>query len=94
MLNQEITKKYKDLNWNELLRKDLGNYSLEEAKPILDRIKNFFDSILLSTEINNFAQGIQNEIQNQITNFLNYCNNSLKTFSDIGQKQQRLEEIK
>lgn len=94
MIEEDLLKRYKNLNWSSLLRKDLGNYSLVDAKPTLNRIKKFFDSILLNPALPNLAQSIQNEIQSQLIDFLNYCDNTIKTFSDIGQKEQQLEEIR
>jgi len=46
-INQEILKQYKNIDWDKLLRKDLGQTGeLNEVKQNFDRIKSIFDKII------------------------------------------------
>ena len=50
-----ILRDYKTIDWEALLRKDMGNYNLKEIKPALDKIKKYFDFIINNKDkINDF----------------------------------------
>lgn len=86
MLDQNWVQQYKEINWNALLRKEFGEYSLEEAKPIFDRIKKLFDSILSNPEIENLSQNIHNQINTKIINFVQFCAGQIKTYQNTSEK--------
>lgn len=94
MFDQNLIEKYKWFNWNLLLRKDMWEFSLEEASPIFARIKKFFDSIISNPELENLAQGILNEIDTQIRSFFELYDRHIVTYQNTSDKQQIIELIK
>lgn len=94
MLDQNWVQQYKAINWNSLLRKEFWEYSLEEAKPIFDRIKKFFDEILNNPEVENLSQSIHNKISAKISSFVQFCDSRIKTYQNTSEKSQKIEEIR
>ena len=76
------------------MRKEFGEYSLEEAKPIFDRIKKLFDSILDNPEVENLSQNIHNQISSKISSFVQFCDSSIKTYQNTSEKWQKIEDIR
>lgn len=78
----------------KLLRKDLWEYSLEESKNHLDKIKIIFDDILNYPELDKLSASFTNQIQSQIQSFIQFSNQIINNFNDITQRQTRLDNIK
>lgn len=94
MIDQNLLDSYRDLNWNQLLRKDLGEYSLEEAKPIFERIKNIFDLVINNSELNNFSQNAQSQIQNKLQDFMGFCNQIVNSFQNTSERNSWMDRVK
>jgi len=94
MINPDIKKQYDEIDWSKLLRKDLGEYSLEESKPQLDRIKSIFDDILNYPNIDNLSASFTNQVQSQLQNFVQFTNQIINNFKDTSQRQTWLDNIK
>jgi|LakMenE01Jun11ns_1017448.scaffolds.fasta_scaffold9909337_2 hypothetical protein len=94
-MNPEIIQQYKTLNWNSLLRKELGDAGrLDEAKISFDRIKEFLD-IFVNTEIvTTLSQQAIYEIQGTINDFIVFTQNTILLFSDTSQKEHIIEVIR
>ncbi len=93
-IEDALLEQYKELNWNKLLRKDLGEYNLEEAKPIFDRIKNIFDSLLNNPALEDTSQNYINQIESELTKFLRLCNKIVQSFQNTHEKPQWIEQIR
>ena len=94
MTKQQLLNFYKKIEWNELLRKDFGEYSLEETKPHLDRIKKIFDDIFgyLSTE--NLSTNFLSIFENQLKIFEQFTRQITGDFKDITQREDWINRIK
>lgn len=91
-LKQRI-KEYKELNWSKFLRKDLGEYSLEEAGPSLDRTKRFFDVIVGYTDLDSLPQDFQNRLRNQIWNQVQFLSQIVTNFQNTTERAIWLQRI-
>lgn len=94
MISESIKKHYLQIDWNKLLRKDLGEYSLEEIKPHLDRIKKIFDDILNYVDIDKISLLFTQKVSNQLQDFINFSSQIVNNFKDIGQREAILNQIK
>lgn len=94
-MNQNTVDSYKKLNWNSLLRKDLGDTgNLEEAKVLFDRIKTFFDRLVDNPVTDSLSPQAQNEIDQRLLNFLTFVNGTVLMYSDVAQKTQIIEQVR
>ena len=94
MINPETKKQYDAINWTQLLRKDLWEYSLEDSQQQLERIKSIFDDILNYPYIENLSASFTNQVQSQLQNFVNFSNQIINNFKDTTQRQTWLDNIK
>lgn len=97
MINNNFRKfinEYKALNWNSLLRKDLGEYNIEESKPNWERIKIILDRILFDPELDNLSVTFQNTIQNELSGFLNFTREVVRNFQNTKEREHWMERIK
>jgi len=85
---------YKKIDWNKLLRKELGEYSLEEAKPNLDRIKSIFDEILEYPNMDELSDNFKTQIERQLNNFVRFTGEVINNFQNIGERQSWINNIK
>ncbi len=90
----ELIEKYERLDWNGLLRKDLGQYSLEETKDSFDRIKKIFDLILKSPMLQRLSSQIQQVVQSRLNEFIVFAGTVQNDFRDTGARNQWIERIK
>lgn len=88
------TEEYKKIDWNKLLRKDLGEYSLEVAKPNLDRIKSIFDEILNYPNLDQLSDSFKNQIQSQLNDFVQFANQIINNFQNTSERQTWIDSIK
>jgi hypothetical protein len=93
-IDKTLLEKYGNLNWNKLLRKDLGEYNLDEAKPIFDRIKDVFDSLLKNPALENISQNFTNQISSELTKFLQLSENVVNSFQNTNERPQWIEKIR
>lgn len=95
MLNVNLLHRYQQIQWERLLRSDLGNTGqLTDAKPVFDRIKSIFDRIIASSITATLSQQAKSEIEAELNNFLDFIDYNVLNFSDVAQRPQRIEEIK
>lgn len=94
MIDPKIIEEYNKINWQKLLRKDLGEYSLEESKINLDNIKTIFDDILGYPNIDSLSPSFTNQLRSQLISFNQFQNQIISTFKDTGQKQTWINNIK
>ena len=92
-LRQNIDK-YKDLEWNLLLRKDLGSHSLEEAKPIFDRIKEVFDTVINHPELKQFPPQFQASLGSHLDSFLKFAEQIINSYQNTAEKQSWFDKIR
>ncbi len=64
-----LLKEYKSIDWEALLREDLGEYHLKELKPHLDYIKSAVNNII--SDHKNRSEDQQNSLTNLLTECLN-----------------------
>lgn len=88
------TEDYKKIDWNKLLRKDLGEYSLEIAKPNLDRIKSIFDEILDYPNLDQLSDSFRNQIQSQLNSFFNFTDQVIHNFQNTSERETWIRNIK
>lgn len=94
MIDLNLLKQYKEIDWQKLLRKDLWEYSLEESKWHLDRIKVIFDDILNYPDLEKLSDSFTNQLQSQIQNFIGFTNQIINSFRDTTQRQTWIDNIK
>lgn len=85
--------KYKKIDWNKLLRKDLGEYSFEITKPNFDRIKSVFDEVLNYPNLDQLSNFYKGQIQLQIDSFVNFVN-YINSFQNTSERQTWIDKIK
>ena len=93
MLQTKI-EEYKKLNWSSLLRKDLGEYSLEVAKPTYDRIKKVFDDILTFPSLFDLPTNYQNRVRNQLNNFIEFAERVRTSFQNTAERTTWIQSIR
>ncbi|MHB1163122.1 MAG: hypothetical protein ACYCZZ_01140 [Minisyncoccota bacterium] len=96
-MNEDLKNKieeYKKLNWSKLLRKDLGEYSLEEAKPSLDRLKKILDEIIGYSGLASLPQDYQNRLGNQIQSLISFANEIVSNFQNTIERPTWIQRIK
>jgi|GEM_PF-4694737 len=94
-MDSQLIEKYKQVNWDQLLRKDLGNYSLEIAKPNLDRIKSIFDFLIFeSPELHELSDTTVNQIESSVTDFINNICRNISSFQDTTKRNDIIITIK
>lgn len=93
-MNKDILERYQTIDWNKLLRKDLGEHSLEAAKEDLDKIKKIFDDILNYPNVENLSENFTNIVQNQLQRFVQFAKQIVNDFQDIAQRQVWISNIK
>lgn len=94
-MNNEITEKYKKINWSDLLRKELGDAGrLDEAEESLKRIKAFFDRFIDNDLVLTLPDPAIREMENNIKNFVDFTNSTIMSYSDIGKKKEIIQQIK
>lgn len=91
---KEKIDQYNDLDWNQILRKDLGTYSLEEAKPIFDRIKLVFDTIINHPELEEFPTQFQTSVEQHLTSFIGFTTQIVNNFQNTAERDSWLNKIK
>ncbi len=94
MIEKDVIELYNQIDWAKLLRKDLGEYSLEEAKPHFDIIKNIFDDILGYPDIEILSTNFITIISNQVRSFYDFTNQIIDGFQDTAQRKNLLNHIK
>lgn len=89
-----MNEEYKKIDWNKLLRKDLGEYSLEITKPNLNRIKSIFDEVLHYPNLDQLSDQFKNQIQSQINSFVQFANQVINSFQNTSDRQNWINNIK
>ena len=89
-----MNEEYKKIDWNKLLRKDLGEYSLEITKPNLNRIKSIFDEVLHYPNLDQLSDQFKNQIQLQINLFVQFANQVINSFKNTSDRQNWINNIK
>ena len=91
---ESIIKKFEEINWDELLRRDLQSHHLMELKPHLDFIKGCFKKLitLYREDILN-TSGSQESLFRSLDEFLS-IENKILSFSDINEKIGLIKTVK
>ena len=84
---------YQKIDWDELLRKNLGDFHLEPAKKALDAIKKLFDKILDSQNLDELPNNYQEIINLQLGDCLGLCRDIL-SFGDTAEIDNWIQTIK
>lgn len=94
MIDLIVRDAYKNINWNSFLREELGPAGrLSEVKPVLDRIKNIFDSLIENPIVFSLSPAAKNILEAQLNYFLGFKNEIL-SFSDVSQRGNIISRIK
>ncbi|OIO31628.1 MAG: hypothetical protein COZ49_04385 [Candidatus Yonathbacteria bacterium CG_4_10_14_3_um_filter_47_65] len=96
-INQEILKQYKNIDWDKLLRKDLGQTGeLNEVKQNFDRIKSIFDKIISYEVLLNEVPNYQRAFEKAINNFINSCNSQIlgNSYTNTADRQSKIAFIR
>lgn len=95
MINRQLTNRYEEINWNRILRTDLGAAGqLTSAQPIFNRIKKVFDSLLKNSTTFSLSESATQQIEYQLTSFLQFIESSILNFSDVSLRDSKIQEIK
>ena len=93
-MNQQSLNDYKKIDWEYLLRKDLGaSGDLVTAKPIFDRIKLILDKFVNSVVLQTMPQNIQQEVSANVTAFFNFTQNNISSYTDSSQRSTLIDQI-
>jgi hypothetical protein len=96
-IQQTVLDQYKALDWENLLRRDLGDAGkLDEVKPNLDRIKNVYEKVLQYQTTLAEVPNYERNIENSITNFINGCNSQIldASYTNITEKPAKVAYIR
>lgn len=95
-IKQEVLNKYNELNWNALLREDLGESGkLNEIDPNLQRIKNVFERILSYQSTLEQVPSYERTFESVLSQFIEACNTQIVTnYSDVTQRQTKLAYVR
>lgn len=95
-IRQEILDRYKELDWNKLLREDLGESGkLNEINPNLQRMKSVFEKILNYQSTLEQVPNYERTFESVLNQFIEACNNQiLNNYSDVTQRQSKLTEVR
>ena len=89
-----MVEEYQKIDWNELLRKDLGDHSLEITKPSLDRIKLIFDDTLSYSDLDQLPDAFKSTLESQLNSFAHFANRIVNDFQDTSERQTWITEVK
>ena len=89
---KNLVELYSKIDWNRLLRKDLGEHNLEPAKKYLDNIKKLFDPIVKFHNLDEIPMGSPEEIKTYLNHYLGLCAKIIN-FRDIAGKDALIQEI-
>jgi len=94
-IQPDTIEKYKNIDWDLLLRNDLGKAgNLEQIKPNLDRIKKVLDDLLerpVLTELPNAEQ----QVQSVLNNFIVLCETKITNgYTDVTQQAEKIKEVR
>jgi hypothetical protein len=96
-INQETLKQYKNIDWGQLLRKDLGKTGeLNEVKQNFDRIKSIFDKIISYEVLLDEVPNYQRTFEKAIQNFINLCNGQIlgNSYTNTADRQSKITFIR
>ncbi len=94
-IGQKIIQEYNSLNWNGLLREDLGDSgNLKVANSSLDRMKEIFDSLINNPVLGDIPNHERN-FQVILSDFISFCNTEIKgNYTDTSQRSQIIGQIR
>lgn len=94
-MDTNLINQYRNLNWDQLLRRQLGEAgSLEASKPWLDRLKGFLDKLTHEKVQEALPPNASIEIEGQLRAFLSFVEHQIRPYSDVAQRDQKIDEIK
>ena len=91
-MNKDLLKQYEEIDWNALLRKDLGSHSLKGAKASLNRIKQIFDDILGYENVYVLSRNYLTIVGEELVSWIDFCE-EIKKFGDTAEKQNFIYRI-
>ncbi len=93
-IDRQLVENYNELDWERLLRADLGNAGqLSAAKPYFDRIKNTFDSILNNPITDSLSDDANQRVEVELNNFITFLQSEIVNFSDVSLRKQKLTAV-
>lgn len=96
-MDQSVIDRYRQLNWEELLRKDMGpSGDLSLAEPNFKRIKDIFDQILSYLDELVSQPDWGSQVQSEIDSFIVFCTNHIlgDSYTDVTQRNQKISDIR
>lgn len=95
-IKQDILNKYKELDWQKLLREDLGESGkLNEIDQNLQRMKSVFERILSYQSTLEQVPNYERTFESVLNQFVDSCNTQLLTnYSDVTQRQTKLAYVR
>ncbi len=95
-INQDTINKYQSLDWQKLLRKNLGDAGeLISIEPNLTRIKNIIDRIFGYKTTLEQIPNYERSFENVVNNLINELNSQIiDNYSDVNQRESKLTFIR
>lgn len=85
--------KYKDLDWQRLLRKDLGDYSLEIVEKNLLQIKKIFDTIIYFPGLKKLPEDYKIILSKQLTRLFLFAEALSGNFQNITERKNWIDSV-
>jgi fumarate reductase subunit D len=92
-MNKDTLEKYNNIDWRGLLREDRGDFSLEEIKDNLARIKTTFDYLIKKSEEGDVSSTYINTLNSQLGNFLSGPVRTIQSYANDSEKQRVIQQI-
>lgn len=92
-MDDDLLKQYKELDWNKLLRRNLGEYSLEKSKEDFNITRKIFDDVIAYAELNAMPEDYIADMNDTLRNWLDLCGEII-SFTDTTQKGYYINRIR
>ncbi len=93
-MNAEILRQYRSLDWNHMLMSHLGDGSLIEAKPFLERAKFFLNKLTDDRVLTILPPVVIANLEAQLQSFTSFIHNEIFAYTDVSQKSVKILNIK
>lgn len=94
MIDRILVENYFETDWKRLLRADLGNGQLTQAEPYFGRIRKMFDQILNNPITQTLSDDVQQRIEAQLNDFIQFVSTEILNFSDVSLREDKVLAVK
>ncbi len=92
-MNKELVENYKKIDWDKLLRSDLGDHHLKALKPHLNTIRKIIDFIINHPQLQELPRNERRKLEAHLPEFQSLVNYIKNDHQDVGQNQNMIEQV-